>query len=181
MSFRITAAAWAVKGLSPAAKLVLIRLADMANDEGVCWPSYASIARDVEIDVRSVRRIVAALEAAGIVTRQARHDGRGLQTSNWLTVCPPDDRRPAASVTVAETRTGESGSTRTGESSLGGTGRSSLARTGESSKSSLNHQMNLAPAAGLLLSEEEMAQYRAEARPGETRAQWRARKSARVE
>lgn len=171
MSFRIVSAAWAVKGLSPAAKLVLVRLADMANDEGVCWPSYASIARDCEIDRRSVRRIVASLEAAGIVRREARHNPRGLQATNWLTVCPPDDRKPAE-----EGGTGVSSSRGTGVSSPPGPACPPLGGTGRSSKSSLNHQENLSPAAGLLLSEEDMREYRATARAGETRAEWLARR-----
>lgn len=94
MSYKVVSRAWSVKGLSPAQKLVLVRLADMANDDGVCWPSYVSIARDVEIDVRSVRRIAAVLESLGLLTRLARFNARGVQSSNWLTVLPPDDRRP---------------------------------------------------------------------------------------
>jgi hypothetical protein len=99
MSVHITSRAWKIPGLTPAEKLVLIRLADSANDEGVCWPALATIARDCDIDRRSVRRIIARLEARGLVHRAARYNAKGLQTSSWLTVLPPDDRRPATSET----------------------------------------------------------------------------------
>jgi hypothetical protein len=97
MSVHLTSRAWRVPGLSASQKLVLLRLADMANDEGVCWPSYARIAAECDIDMRSVRRIAAKLEALRLLSRTPRFNGKGLQTSNWLTVLPPDDRRAADS------------------------------------------------------------------------------------
>lgn len=153
MSVHISARAWSVKGLSFAEKLVLVRLADMANDEGTCYPSFGRLAADLEIDVRSARRIAARLEAKGLLTREKRfRRDNGSQASNLFTVLPPDDRRPcdADFEVVSTPRTGRS-SPRTGESSPPDravlpplTGESSLGMTGESSlESSLNRQINL--------------------------------------
>ncbi|HGJ5882077.1 helix-turn-helix domain-containing protein [Arsenophonus sp.] len=52
---------------NPARKLVLLKLADHANDEGICWPSYESIAKQCEISKRTVIRHIAELEKQGLV------------------------------------------------------------------------------------------------------------------
>ena len=38
--------AWQQEVDDPSAKLVLVKLADSANDDGVCWPSHRKLARD---------------------------------------------------------------------------------------------------------------------------------------
>jgi hypothetical protein len=108
MSVHLSSRAWRVTGLTPTQKLVLLRLADMANDEGVCWPSYARIGAECEIEVRSVRRIVQRLELLELVKREERFNKAGLQTSNWLVISLPEEAQP--------TRTGGS-APRTGQSS----------------------------------------------------------------
>lgn len=45
--------------------LVLLALADFANDIGECWPSVSSIAAKARMDERSARRILRKLEAKG--------------------------------------------------------------------------------------------------------------------
>ena len=47
------------------ARLVLLTLADRADDQGVCWPSVADIAKRAGISERHVRRIIAGLVRAG--------------------------------------------------------------------------------------------------------------------
>lgn len=75
----IKAINWAWKqSLPPGQKLVLIRLADRADDNGECWPSQKSIAEDTGQNERTVRRIVKQLESRGLLTRywgQYREDG----------------------------------------------------------------------------------------------------------
>ncbi|MCL7679870.1 helix-turn-helix domain-containing protein, partial [Klebsiella pneumoniae] len=44
MSMTLMAKAMAIKTGNPIRKLVLIKLADNANDFGECWPSYKHIA-----------------------------------------------------------------------------------------------------------------------------------------
>lgn len=53
-------------------RLVLLALADSANDQGVCWPSVPTIARKANCSVSAARAAVAELEKQGIVIRQAR-------------------------------------------------------------------------------------------------------------
>ena len=50
-------------------KIVLLSLADQANDHGVCWPSMAKIAARCSITERSVRNHVAEMESSGILRR----------------------------------------------------------------------------------------------------------------
>ena len=76
---------WAanVKGLKPAAKVVLIQLADFHNKEtGRCDPSAKRLAYECEMDRATVFRHMKALEERGLVTRHARGDGDGGRGSN---------------------------------------------------------------------------------------------------
>ena len=44
MAFRHLKAAWRIKLDNSGLKLVLLALADMANDAGECWPSRGTLA-----------------------------------------------------------------------------------------------------------------------------------------
>ena len=71
---------WAanVKGLKPAAKIVLIQLADFHNKEtGQCNPSVQRLADECEMGRATLFRHMTTLEECGIVTRHARGDGDG--------------------------------------------------------------------------------------------------------
>lgn len=65
-------AAWNARGLLHTSKLVLLALADNANDAGVCWPSIPKVAERCSLDERSVYRAIATLEGCGHVTTEAR-------------------------------------------------------------------------------------------------------------
>jgi hypothetical protein len=76
---------WAanVKGLKPAAKIVLIQLADFHNKEtGQCNPSAQRLADECEMGRATLFRHMATLEECGLVTRHARGDGDGGRGSN---------------------------------------------------------------------------------------------------
>ncbi len=66
--------------------LVLLALADWANDEGWCWPSMAAIARKARLSERQVYRIVDELESDGVVQRK-KGGGRG-KTARFRIVVP---------------------------------------------------------------------------------------------
>lgn len=51
-------------------KLVLLALADCANDEGHCWPSIATLAKKCTRSERTVQGVIRQLEDAGHLTRQ---------------------------------------------------------------------------------------------------------------
>lgn len=76
MSIRIMTAVWEVE-LPDSEKIVLLALADSANDEGGCWPSMASLARKCSKSDRTVQAAVKALEDKGHITRDVR-PGRGV-------------------------------------------------------------------------------------------------------
>jgi len=76
---------WAanVKGLKPAAKIVLIQLADFHNKEtGQCNPSAQRLADECEMGRATLFRHMTTLEEYGLVTRHARGDGKGGRESN---------------------------------------------------------------------------------------------------
>ena len=54
---------------------IMARLADFSSDEGVCWPSIETIARQIGAGESTVRTAVAKLEAEGWLTRTARRKG----------------------------------------------------------------------------------------------------------
>ena len=62
------------------AKLVLLSLADHHNDETGAdpFPAIETIAAETEMNERSVRRHLEALEAAGVIVSRARGRGKGL-------------------------------------------------------------------------------------------------------
>ncbi len=68
MSIKLMSAAWAVK-TNHTDKLVLMALADGANDDGVCWPSVSTIAEKSCLSVRGVQAAVARLNNAGILRK----------------------------------------------------------------------------------------------------------------
>jgi len=82
MAWRYTAAAWQAQGLTTTQKLVLLRLADSADDDGYCWPSHRLIALDVGIKDRALRYVLRDLEALGHLTIEARQRQNGAQSSN---------------------------------------------------------------------------------------------------
>lgn len=80
----IRAIVWAFdqKCPSPSAKLVLIKLADHANDDGECWPSQGHIAEDCGIDRSTVCYHIKTLVRAGYITTEQRIKENGGQLSN---------------------------------------------------------------------------------------------------
>lgn len=51
-------------------KLVLLALADCANDEGLAWPSIATLARKCGCDQRTIQRNLRDLEKRGLFRRE---------------------------------------------------------------------------------------------------------------
>lgn len=66
-------------------KLVLIVMADIANEHRQCWPSHQYIADRAECSRSTVIRCVAQLEKKGLISRQRRAGDNGLKSSNVYT------------------------------------------------------------------------------------------------
>lgn len=75
MSMKLMVQAMQTKVGNHGRKLVLIKLADNANDEGECFPSYQTIADACEMSRRSVITHIADLEAMGFLTKEERKRG----------------------------------------------------------------------------------------------------------
>jgi len=65
----------------PSRKLVMLCLADMANNAGVCWPSMATIAKRCSLTRSPVLRHLKALAEAGHITITHQFKD-GSKTSN---------------------------------------------------------------------------------------------------
>lgn len=81
MSLRVMHWAWATT-LPPTAKLVLMALADEADDMGFCFPSHRRLATKCSITDRTVRRILGELADRGFLVVETRHRPDRSQTSN---------------------------------------------------------------------------------------------------
>ena len=72
MSMRLMVQAMNCKVGNPSRKLVLLKLADNANDDGICFPSYQYIADKCEMSKRSAISHIDDLIKMGFVTKKAR-------------------------------------------------------------------------------------------------------------
>lgn len=81
MSIRAMIWAWG-RPLGPAAKLTLMALADIADDQGICWPSVGLLATKCTISERTTQRLLASLERLGLIDIEPRFRPDGSRTSN---------------------------------------------------------------------------------------------------
>lgn len=101
MSMTLMAKAMAIKTGNPIRKLVLIKLADNANDSGECWPSYKHIADHCECSKSAVRDHIDALISMGLLVKENRpgvKNGKGnasnLYCMNLDNPMPPKSITP---------------------------------------------------------------------------------------
>ncbi|CNK74747.1 Uncharacterised protein [Yersinia mollaretii] len=106
MSMDLMVKAFKVPVGNPLRKLILVKLADNANDQGECWPSYGNIANLCECSKSAVKSHITALIEMGIVKKENRlgvNNGKGntsnvyyLNISNEIPV-PPKSIAPVPS------------------------------------------------------------------------------------
>ena len=68
--------------LSPTPKLILMALADAANDNGVCWPSVTTVATKCCVSIRTVRRVMQTLVDRELMISEQRYRKDGSCCSN---------------------------------------------------------------------------------------------------
>ncbi|MEW8555461.1 MAG: helix-turn-helix domain-containing protein [Candidatus Thiodiazotropha sp.] len=68
--------------LKPVPKLVLMALADAADDTGVCWPSIATLAAKCDLSTRTIRRSIQYLVARDLLLVEQRYRTDGSCSSN---------------------------------------------------------------------------------------------------
>lgn len=107
MSMTLMAKAMAIKTGNPIRKLVLIKLADNANDSGECWPSYKHIADHCECSKSAVRYHIDALISMGLLVKENRpgvKNGKGnasnLYCMNLDNPMPPKSIAPMPSESI---------------------------------------------------------------------------------
>ncbi|HAJ0662945.1 TPA: helix-turn-helix domain-containing protein [Escherichia coli] len=106
MSMNLMAKAMNIKVGNPLRKLVLIKLADNANDNGECWPSYQHVADQCEVSRSTVKSHIRALEEMGLLKREFRRKGE-LNQSNvfYLTLDNAQQIQPESCGAGAAPRT----------------------------------------------------------------------------
>ena len=80
--------AWRQETGDAGAKLVLVKLADQANDAGECFPSHRTLAKECEMSRRTVQRKLELLYEHGFVSAEQRMRKQGGKTSLLYTVGP---------------------------------------------------------------------------------------------
>ena len=82
----IQAVAWAISQHigSPTGKVLLMCLANYANEHGECWPSQKTISKEAELGERATRDWLKKLEQAGFIERHRRNRSDGSRTSDFI-------------------------------------------------------------------------------------------------
>lgn len=89
MSGKVTGWAFEQETGSPISKLVLVKLADNANDLGLSWPSVTRLVRQTELSERSVRDHLQKLQDLGLLRIIERRERSGRQRSNCYYLLVP--------------------------------------------------------------------------------------------
>ncbi|WP_328820691.1 helix-turn-helix domain-containing protein [Pectobacterium carotovorum] len=78
MSSKLTGHVWdacAANGIKNTKLLIMVRLADYSNDDGISYPSVETIARQLGAGESTIRGAMAELEEAGWLYREGRRKG----------------------------------------------------------------------------------------------------------
>jgi hypothetical protein len=108
----VTVMAWAWKqDLTSTEKIVLVALADRADDDGLCWPGHKSLSTKCGLNRRTIVRVVDRLANKGLISIERRHREDGSLMSNRYVLhvndmvqgdeAPPRDRGSPPSDTVS--------------------------------------------------------------------------------
>lgn len=93
--------------LAPTLKLVLMALADAADDQGVCWPSVSTLARKCSVSTRTVRRALRVLVDQGLLVAEPRRRPDGSSTSNRYCLHLGGGDNPSPAAEAADTGEGQ--------------------------------------------------------------------------
>lgn len=87
MSVGAITAAFALQGVSPSEKLVLLALANYADENGRSYPSQRRLAADTGLTDRTIRKVLTDLEGRGLLGRMERLRSDGSRSSDIITLC----------------------------------------------------------------------------------------------
>lgn len=78
---------WTLEDLGPTETLLMMALADAADDDGFCWPSQVVLARKARQTDRNVRRLITRLSRQGLLRVEHRSSTGGRRSNRyWLNV-----------------------------------------------------------------------------------------------
>ncbi len=80
MSIKLMGQVWDDVTVGGSELLVLLSLADHANDDGICWPSIPRLAMRARLSERQTQRVLHKLEELGHIEVLTKGDGRGHST-----------------------------------------------------------------------------------------------------
>lgn len=107
MSNLILTQAWTAQ-CSPTEKLVLISLADQANEQAMCWPSISSIEKRTNLSGRAIQKALASLLQQGHLTVHFRTGKSSYYTVHPRTTFTPESDSPLNDVhPTPEPRSGD--------------------------------------------------------------------------
>jgi hypothetical protein len=95
MSIKLMSAVWERDDLTSTQKLVLLALADWANDEGLCWPSIDRVALKASLTSRGVQKTIRALEEMQFLRKE---EIKGRVNKYWVSL-PTNDVHPRTTFT----------------------------------------------------------------------------------
>jgi len=76
-------------------KVILLVLANYANEYGISWPSQKTLADQTALGERTVRRVLADMDARGVIRRIPRRRGNGSRQSDMILLTAFEGRKPA--------------------------------------------------------------------------------------
>jgi DNA-binding MarR family transcriptional regulator len=91
MSVKIMARVWANSQRKDGELLVMLALADFANDAGESWPSLEVLAQKARLTKRQVCKVLDKLQAAGEIRRERSTGGRNRRTRYFIVLNPTEN------------------------------------------------------------------------------------------
>ena len=99
MSVKIMSQVWELESVGATDKLVLLSLADHADDEGICYPSIRRLCERTGLKERATQNIIRRLVEAGFLSVQYNAGRRGANLykidTSPRTKCTPHEVHPA--------------------------------------------------------------------------------------
>ena len=92
MSVKVMARVWAHSQQKGGELLVMLALADFANDDSECWPSIPTLAQKSRLSERQTRRVLNVLVTAGELRRRPSNGGRNRRNHYFITVTENPDK-----------------------------------------------------------------------------------------
>lgn len=98
-------AVWGLDCLTHTEKLMLLCLADNANDQGICWPSVANISKRCSVNKSTVSEVIERLCEFSFVQKKKRFSKSTIYTVSGMAVKWTDQTTASPSSSLRPDRT----------------------------------------------------------------------------